>query len=429
MDAAAFLLNLFVIIMKKNIFVWCFLCLLSCYARAAMGNSLGENYTILVLKNVNIIDVARGKLLKNKTVLIQNGRIIHIGRMPKHLGHTKILDLSGRYLIPGLIDAHIHVTAPYGNSLEKTFSSLNYYLRHGITSARDAGGNGADLLKAQTAIRNGSQAGTDVFFSAFMAGDWYYNRGIGIRKEPYMPWQQRLMPGDDLDKAMSLAAACGATGIKLYHSFDKDFLIEIVAAAKRHHLKVWGHTMLYPASPVEVANAGVEVLSHVSMLETLRSDSLFYRRTTSMTYKDSIIAGIDIAPFCREMKKRNAILDATLCVSEAKDPWVFALLKRIHAQGVRIAAGTDQIVDLSKPYPRLIDELIYFVEKCGFSTAEALYSATQVSAEVIGQEKDRGSILIGKRADLVVLNQNPLLDIRAVKEINMVIQQGKIIKR
>ena len=147
---------------------------------------------------------------------------------------------------------------------------------------------------------------------------------------------------------------------------------------------------------------------------------IFYRRNTPMAYEDSIIAGIDIIPFCKVMKKKGVILDATLCVSEEKDPWVFALLKRVHKQGVKISTGTDQIVDSNRAYPRLIDELDYFLNKCGFTPAQALYSATQISAEVIGQEKNRGSIKVGKRADLLILKDNPLLDVNSLKNIHMV---------
>ena len=413
--------------MKKTFLLSLYLLFTLAFAKAK--GSSQETDSILILKNVNIVEVSSGKILKDKSITIKNGNIAKIGRFPNKLKNARILDLNGQYVIPGLIDTHIHVTAPHKNSIEKTYSHLEYYLKHGITSARDAGGDGGALLQAQTEIRKGNRMGTDVFFSSFMAGDWYYNRGQNIRKDPYSSWEQRLMPGDDLDKAMAEAKACGATGVKLYHSFDKDFLADVTVAAKRHQLKVWGHTMLYPAKPVEVVNAGMEVLSHVSMLETMRTDSLFYRRTTPMAYKDSIIAGIDIIPFCKAMKKHHAILDATLCVSEAKDPWVFALLKRIHEQGVKISTGTDQIVDLNRSYPRLIDELDYFVNKCGFTPAEALYSATQISAEVIGQEKNRGSIKVGKRADIVILEENPLLDITSLKNIYMVVQRGIIIKK
>jgi len=385
--------------------------------------------TVLILKNANVLNAEGTKFLKGKDITIRGGKIVKIGRSSKLIAGAKTMDLAGKYIVPGLIDAHVHVTAKYKNNLENTFKDLNYYLRHGITSVRDAAGDGEALLKAQTAIRKGERSGADVFFASFMAGDWYYNRGQNIRKEPYTPWEQRLIPGDDLDKAMAEAKACGATGVKLYHSFDKVFLKEIVRAAKRNGLKVWGHVMMYPAKPIEVAAAGVEVLSHVSMLEVMRTDTLFNRRTTPMAYKDSVIANIDIIPFCKMMKKRGAILDATLCVSGERDPWVFPLLKRVHEQGVMIDAGTDQIVDLKREFPRLIDELGYFVEKCGFTTVEAIRAATITNAKVIGEEKNIGSIKVGKEADLLVLKENPLLDIKALTNIALVVKFGQIVAR
>ena len=178
---------------------------------------------------------------------------------------------------------------------------------------------------------------------------------------------------------------------------------------------------------MDVASSRMEVLSHVFMLENLLTDTLFFKRKTPLSYKDSVINTLDIKPFSDIMKANNSILDATLCVSEARDPWIFTLLKKIYKEGVAINAGTDQIVDLKSAHPRLLDELNSFVDKCGFSTIDALRSATVVSARVIGQEKNIGTIEKGKMADLLVLNGDPLNDIKELSAIHMVIKSGKIV--
>lgn len=400
---------------------------LSAAVKTENKTSSDDTDTTLVLKNAQVLDVKRGKFKKNRNIIIQQDKIVKISRGIKTKGPVKTIDVNNGYVIPGLIDSHVHVTANRHNKLENTLSHLNYFLQHGITTVRDAAGDGSELQKAGQAIRQGEKLGANVYFAAFMAGDWYYNRGQNLRDEPYTPWEQLIKPGINLDSAMAAAKNCGATGVKLYHSFDEVFLKNVTSAAKKQGLKVWGHAMLYPARPVAVVNAGMEVLSHVSMLESLGSDSLFYRRTTSKAYKDSVIANLNIDEFCKAMKANNAILDATLCVSADRDSWVFPLLKRVHAKGVKISSGTDQIVDLKRKYPRLIDELNYFVNECGFTPAEAIQSATLIGAEVVGQEKNIGSIEVGKRADLVILKGNPLLNINELKHIGQVIQNGKII--
>ncbi len=383
--------------------------------------------SMIVLKNVNVLDFDQGKFINKKNVAVSNGVIVSTNYPERKLKGLKVLDLSGKYLVPGLIDAHVHVSAQTKNNINTTFSHLNYFLKHGVTTVRDASGDGAALLEAQQSIKSGKQKGANVFFAAVMAGDWYYNRGVDLHKnEPYQPWRQLVTDQTDLDSAMAIAKSCGATGVKLYHSFNKELLAKVVTAAKKHGLKTWGHLMMYPATPLEVVASGVEVPSHVFMLENLVADSAFLLRKTSAGYKEDLIAKFDITGFCDLMKSKNAILDATLCVSEDRDPWIFTMLKKIHEQGVEIAAGTDQVVNLNRPHPRLLDELSSFVDKCGFINIDAIKAATLINAKVIGEEKRLGSIEKGKVADLLVLNGNPLLDIRELGNIKIVMQSGKI---
>jgi len=417
----------------KNKALLLLILLLGCsYASKAVLNAgvpMQSDTAILTLRNLQIVDVNRGVIISGKEIVIKEGMIFKIRRQRRNLPDGVLVDLKGAFIMPGLIDGHVHVTARTKNNMATTYKHLNYLVSHGITSVRDAGGDGAALVEAKNEISNGKRRGPDIYFSAFMAGDWYYNRDAGIRQEPYFPWEQRLVPGDNLDEAMVKAKSCGATGVKLYHSFDAGFLKDIVKAAKKYELKVWGHSMIYPAKPVEVVHSGVQVLSHVSMLEGMRKtdDDTFYKRNRPVAYRDSVMAKLDIREFAEAMKANHAILDATICVSVQSDPWVLPLLKRLHQQGVEISAGTDQIVDLARTYPYLIDELSYFVRDCGFSNADALRSATIIAAKVIGQEKNIGRIDKGRRADLIAMKENPLERISALKDLDIVIKAGKIL--
>ncbi|MGM9478526.1 amidohydrolase family protein [Pedobacter sp. GSP4] len=381
----------------------------------------------LSLKNVNIVDVEKGKVDTGMTILIKNDRIEAIFPAKQNKTKGKIIDLQHRFIIPGLVDSHVHVSSISGSPIERSYQYLEYLLKHGITTIRDPAANGPILQKVQQDVNSDIRPGSDVYYAAFMAGDWYYNRDMNIRKEPYHPWEQCLKPGTNLDSAMQVAKNFGATGVKLYHSFDAAFLKEIAAAAKRNHLQVWGHAMMYPARPLEVVRAGVEVISHASMLSALINDPKMNYRKVAQAYKDSVGGSIDVSELAAEMKKRNVILDATLSVSEVKEQWIFEIVKKLHLLGVKISAGTDKITVLTNPYPHLLDELNYFVNNCGFTPADALAAATIISAETVGQEKNIGSIKVGKKADFAVIDGNPLIDINKLKNLQMVIKHGKVV--
>lgn len=404
--------------------------LLLCLFAVGIGSSTsaaGRDST-LTLQNVNLVDVVTGIVKPQMAIIIKNGKIAKIGssQLVKPMG--KVMDMQNAYVIPGLIDVHVHVTNTQKPNEENTYQHLNYFLRHGVTTVRDAGGNAPVLQKMHKQVNEGKIQAADVYYSAFMAGKWYYDRGVGARHEPYTAWEQCVNPGDDLDKAMQAAKDCGATGLKLYHSFDKDFLAQIVKAAKKYGLKTWGHAMMYPAKPHEVAEAGVEVISHIYMVESYSTDTLIWRRKTPQQYKDSVKLAVNIDEFCQAMKQKHTILDPTICVSYPREKWILPMLKRVHQKGVKVAAGTDQIVDLTAPYPKLMDELIFYADSCGFTNAEALRSATINAAETIGMEKQIGSIMVGKRADMVVLAGNPLESIQNLKQQRLVIQFGKIVQ-
>ncbi|WP_316798474.1 amidohydrolase family protein [Pedobacter frigidisoli] len=408
-----------------NIVVYLILTVILSIYNPSVNMAQEKQDVYLTLKHANIIDIEKGRVISDMTVLIKNDRIASVYKGNRTKG--EVIDIQYKYLVPGLVDSHAHVTNISGSPIERSYKVLDYLLKHGITTIRDAAGNGAIMQKVQADVNHDIKTGADIYYAAFMAGDWYYNRDQHIRKEPYHPWEQLIVPGTNLDSAMKAAKECGATGVKLYHSFDGTFLKEVAAAAKRNGLLVWGHAMMYPGRPLEVVRAGVQVISHASMLSALINDPKMNYRKVPQAYKDSVGSRIDVSELAGEMKRRNVILDATLTVSEVKEQWIFELVKKLHQMGVKISAGTDKITVLTNPDPFLIEELNYFVNDCDFTPAEALKAATLISAETIGQDKNIGSIKVGKKADLLVTEQNPLEDINGLKKLSMIIKHGKVI--
>lgn len=392
----------------------------------------------LILKDVTIIDVIKGKQTENADIVIRDGKIQKAGIRAGQGVEGEVLNLAGKYVIPGLIDAHVHLANDPKETQTERSKHLSYFLHHGITSIRDAAGDARVLKELQADVRNGKIQGPDIYYAAFLAGPDYFEgndreksmvEGFG---SDYAPWMQCITPGDDLEQAMQSAKSCGATGIKIYGGFSADFLPALIKAAQKEGLKIWGHATLFPAKPTDMARAGTEVISHAYMLEwesvpqpleknIFKNYELYY----DIINHDSLNAD----SFFREIKKHQGIFDPTLYLCMVNGmKWSARLVQQAHEQGIKICAGTDYINDLNRAFPFLFDEIELYVNTCGFSPLDAIRSATIIAAEVVGQEKETGSIEKGKNADLLILNGNPLTDIHQLRNQYLVIQKGKPVR-
>ena len=227
---------------------------------------------IVVLKNVNIVDVVEGSIHKGQDVVMKGGIIQAIGKDVGTGIAGEVKDLTGMYVMPGLIDAHVHIANDPKETQDDRAKHLEYFLRHGITSIRDAAGDARVLRELKEGVQRGKYEGSDIYYAAFMAGPAYFEGNDREKSmvegwsEPYAPWMQCIRPDSDLDKAMEEAKEWGCTGVKIYGGFDREALLPIVRKAKEHGLQVWGHATLFPAKPWDVADAGVQVISHAYML-------------------------------------------------------------------------------------------------------------------------------------------------------------------
>jgi len=276
----------------------------------------------------------------------------------------------------------------------------------------------------------------DIYFSALMAGPEFFtdprtasSSAGGIPGK--MPFMQAISDTTNLVLAVAEAKGTGAKGIKLYANLSPMMVSKIVAEANKQHMKVWGHAWLQEAKPSDLIRAGVSSLSHAPLFirEVQTEIPQAWKRTQEPAFWDKALP--DFSGLFDSMKSRRVLLDATLLTykkwaeSDSTVRWDYELGKRITAKaykaGVLICAGTD-----TDQEQFVQEEMRLLVSDAGFLPIDAIISATQNGAIALGIEAERGTIAIGKTADLLILDQNPLSNIDNVGSVYLVVKNGGI---
>ncbi|MBS0383239.1 MAG: amidohydrolase family protein [Proteobacteria bacterium] len=411
----------------------------------------------LLLTHVGLIDGTGASVQRDMTIEIEGGRIaaVYPGNSRPVPKDAEVRDLSGRYVIPGLIDAHVHITdAEPDIAHYKTF--LHALLLGGVTGIRDMAGDDRLLQFLAEQANSDAFASPDIFYVALMAGPTFFKEDFraqdASKGEPlgFAPWMQAITAKTDIPLAVAEAKGTGATGIKLYANLPAALVKVITAEAHRQGLRVWTHATIFPAKPSDAVDAGADTISHSPYLvwEAAPSVPDDYRMRAMGDFEHVKPDAPQIVALLDAMKQRGTILDATLLVfkNEAQlhpqsvgagiMPWSYAVTRLAHQRGVLIDAGTD---DAGFPYgkdgpeldrsPSVHEEMALLVEHCGFTPLQAIEAATEVGAAALGQSAQRGTITPGKFADLVVLDADPSRDIRNTTKIDFVVKHGRVYTR
>jgi imidazolonepropionase-like amidohydrolase len=405
----------------------------------------------VALANVTVIDGNGGPPQPNMTVVVSGERIVEILTSGKKTPvGASIIDLSGYYIIPGLIDSHVHLGA--GQAREASDRMLRFALLGGITTVRDMGGDAIALRNLAKAAGNRDALSPRIYFTALMGGPTFFSdprvqastHGLAAGETA---WLRAITPETDIAKAVADAKATGATGIKIYADLPAGLVSKISAEAHRQGLKVWSHATIFPAKPYDAVAAGVDALSHSAYLvwEGVGRVPESYRARLGADYESVPVRSDAITSLLGRMKEKGTILDATLFVFNnftvaAQPPpgvrdvrllvdWSFEVTRRARELGVRVAAGTDSMGGPGRDaLPNLHKELQLLVMKCGFTPLEAITAATRTGAETLGIADSYGTIARGKIADMVVLSGDPSKDIRNTMRIVYVIKGGMLHK-
>lgn len=429
------------------------------------------------ITNVTVIDAVNG-VRENQSVVFDGDAITAIQAANAELTSAETIDGTGKFLIPGLWDFHVHLT--YDDRFTDSMSEL--FLSWGITSVRDTGGLLRNVLPVVEKMRAEGALAPRVWYAGpLLDGNFVVYSGVGIPEIGV----QNATPADARAMITSLKQQ-GVSFIKIYEMVSPEVFAEMVEVANELELPIDSHVPLsMRASAAGPLVDSIEHLRNIEMDCASDSPTLHEERLERLKNPEGL-SGADLRGSLHRLQRLPAIanydearcnrtleaLGSTTQVPTlrlvsmshappyARDDWQDALSRlpadaredwggagaddgdvdttfadwglfltgRAHAAGVPIGAGTDTPIALAIPGYSLHSELEFLV-RAGLSPLEALESATVRPAEYFSLQDEMGTIDVGKKADMVLLDANPLDDINNTKKISAVVTKGRLLTR
>ncbi|USD25932.1 amidohydrolase family protein [Flagellimonas marinaquae] len=466
---------------KTTRYALCSLILILGGCNGGVSENKNDEASILI-ESVTVIDAKSGERA-NLNVLLTGNKIMEVSKKPiAPPSNSTVIDGKGKYLIPGLWDAHVHLTFTPG--LEQAMFPL--FLGNGITSIRDTGG----LMHKVLPWKEKSIQEPDSSPRLFIAGPLLDGLPNVYDGNPGRPEISVGLGSEEEAIAMvdSLAAA-GVDLIKAYEMLNPEMFKTIVAAAKKHNLPVTGHVPL-SVDAIEASEHGLRSMEHMRNLEMSCSsdhDSLLRARKQMLAKGKGELGGVlrsaihtsqrlhafntfdqqRAAQVLAALKKNGTWQIPTVTLSTgginrlyengdwrktfeylpetiksnwkeaankatekmsnelsvAHGEWVLKMVKRLKKADVKVMAGTDTPIGFLTPGFSLHKELEMLV-KGGMEPLEAIASATLLPSQYFKLQDSIGTIEKNMIADLVLLDANPLSDITNTRLIRAVVRNG-----
>ena len=388
----------------------------------AIAQRLTKPAGVTVIRNGDVFDAERGVMMPRTTVVIRGDRIEAIGpadQVATPAGAT-VIDATGKSVLPGLWDMHTHFQASSASG------GTILQLATGITTIRDLV---ADTDVGVT-IRDQANAGKVISPRTILGG---FIEGPGAWAGP-----SDAIASTEAE-ARALVARYDSLGyrqIKLYNILHPDYVPAIAAEAKRRGMRLSGHIPRGLSVPVAV-NLGFDEVNHAAFLfSTFFQDSLYWPTMRAYSLVASIVApnynvdSPEMTKLIDFLKAKNTVIDGTFnlwmgrgALSGDGNPGAqqyARLLKRLYDAGVPIVAGTDNNTGST-----FILELELY-QHSGIPAPAVLQIATINAARVMKDDREYGSLAVGKVADVIVVNGRPHERISDLRNLETVIRAGRV---
>ena len=417
---------------------------MSALAEISKGIS-GSRASTLALVGGTLIDGTGAAAVPDAAVVIHNGRIVAAGprskvKIPKN---ANVVDAHGKTILPGLWDMHAH------------FEQVEWgpiYLAAGVTTVRDCGNEFEFIAAVRDAIAQARGLGPRLLLAGIVDGSSTYTIGV-----------ERVDTPEEARMWTDRYHAAGFQQMKIYSSVKLEELKAVADEAHRLGMTVTGH-IPEGLNAYQAIGAGQDQINHIGYIADIMKAPLPENASRLDRFKAG--ANIDLeSPEAKKalafLKTHHTVVDPTIALMEfftattAKPPASFepgvnkvapelaeqltdvgaptdrseigekvyekelAIVEALHRAGIPIVAGTDQTV----PGHSLHREIELYVQ-AGFTPMEAIQAATIVPARAMGLEKESGTVEKGKRGDLILVDGNPLDDIRKIRNVEYVITNG-----
>lgn len=411
-----------------------------------------KSTTPVAIVDVRVFDSKRGKVIPHQTVIIEGGKIREVGksRSIKVPANSKTIAGNGKMLLPGLWDNHAHYDMTQGL----------YHLAAGVTNIKDLA-NSLDLPDTKKKVDKDELLGPEIsIWSGFIdyAG-------------PYAgPTGKIVKTLDEGLAAVNYYADHGYQQIKLYSSIPVDWVKPLAAEAHKRGMKVCGHIPSFMTAERAVRD-GYDQIIHLNMImlnfmgDTIDTRSMGRFIKVGERAKNIDVNGPEVKRFVQLLKEKNIVVDPTAAIFEGmftNEPGKLAagyetnvnmfpaefrrglyrgglptmkgheidykksfdnmlkMLNLLYTNGITFVPGTDDF-----PGFALQRELELYA-KAGVPNVKVLQKATFTSAQVAGKENELGSIEVGKKANLILVDGDPVKNISDIRKVELTIKNGDL---